>query len=185
MKLKRKLRDLIKARKTVLDAHNTYHKNKNVDPYDLEIKRYYTLVFPLFQTFMREYYPGWVDGSPITAPDGSPFVDKLVAIAVPRMETQIKILKCTAAIKKLKKIQDKAKTSDLLDSFGWPEAYDKIFSPKVSGKIRKLVKFDYYDPDSGYIDDVQAYISAAVEALEAEINRLRNTVYEDPAHEDI
>lgn len=36
----------------------------------------------------------------------------------------------------------------------WNEKYDMIFSDEVSRKL----KFDWCDPDSGYDDDVRAYM---------------------------
>lgn len=51
------------------------------------------------------------------------------------------------------KIYERAKrivASDL----EWDEKYDMIFSEEISRKV----KFDYYDPDCGYDDDVLAFM---------------------------
>jgi hypothetical protein len=51
------------------------------------------------------------------------------------------------------KIYERAKrivASDL----EWDEKYNMIFSEEISRKV----KFDYYDPDCGYDDDVLAFM---------------------------
>lgn len=53
----------------------------------------------------------------------------------------------------------------------WEEAYDTIFSDKVSHRVwdafEKLkVHFEYYDPDMGYDDDVLAFYNAVKDKLE-------------------
>ena len=48
----------------------------------------------------------------------------------------------------------------------WEEKYDLIFSAQISRKIFKLIRLDYYDPDTTYEADCEAFISALREAKE-------------------
>ncbi len=48
----------------------------------------------------------------------------------------------------------------------WTEKYNKIFSDELSVKMNELLKFDYYDPDMDYEDDVIAYVSSLSEAVQ-------------------
>jgi hypothetical protein len=53
----------------------------------------------------------------------------------------------------LKKLNKRAHR--ILDcELDWMEKYDMIFSDDMSGKVR----FDYYDPDMDYEDDVRAWV---------------------------
>ena len=56
-------------------------------------------------------------------------------------------------------------------SLEWEQKYDMIFSKEIS----HLFKFDWYDPDSSYEDDVIAYM----QALEAHM------ITEDIIHREI
>jgi hypothetical protein len=43
----------------------------------------------------------------------------------------------------------------------WGVKYDIIFSDQLSRRIRELMgPLDYYDPDTSYYEDVQAYVTA-------------------------
>lgn len=46
------------------------------------------------------------------------------------------------------------------DAGVWADLYDIVFSENVSRKIFKRFKFDYYDPDASYREDVCAFIDA-------------------------
>lgn len=75
-------------------------------------------------------------------------------------------------IKKLRKILDVAldiQNSDLDEE----KKYDMIFSEKISRQVYSLfneinVRFEYYDPDTSYEEDVNAFVSA----LEREVDQL-------------
>jgi len=66
---------------------------------------------------------------------------------------------------KLLKINKKA--NDIInDEFlTWEEKYDRIFSDKISKKVFELIRLDYWDPDTSYEEDVQAFMSAFNERL--------------------
>lgn len=53
------------------------------------------------------------------------------------------------------------------DSGVWAQLYDVVFSENVSKKIFKRFKFDYYDPDTSYREDVCAFIDAFNEYAES------------------
>ena len=43
----------------------------------------------------------------------------------------------------------------------WEAKYDMIFSDQLAKRIRELMgPLDYYDPDTSYYEDVQAYVTA-------------------------
>lgn len=46
----------------------------------------------------------------------------------------------------------------------WEDKYDMIFSDDVSKKVR----FDYYDPDTSYQEDVEAFMYGFEEYMEKE-----------------
>lgn len=46
--------------------------------------------------------------------------------------------------------------SDML----WETKYDLIFSENLSGEVFRLIRMDYYDPDTSYEEDVTAFIQA-------------------------
>lgn len=49
----------------------------------------------------------------------------------------------------------------------WEEKYDMIFSEQISKKIAATdVRIDYYDPDTSYEEDVNAYVNALIEKVE-------------------
>jgi hypothetical protein len=53
-----------------------------------------------------------------------------------------------------------------LENQDWETAYDLIF-PGISGQVRKAYSdFGWYDPDSGYDDDVLAFARALKEVAE-------------------
>lgn len=53
------------------------------------------------------------------------------------------------------------KTLDIYHSErSWEDKYDQIFSKKISSKIYKLIDLDYYDPDTSYEEDVNAFTLA-------------------------
>lgn len=59
----------------------------------------------------------------------------------------------------------------------WEDKYNLIFSDNVSTKIYKElkafnIKFEYYDPDQDYEDDINAYVNALKENEERFINIL-------------
>jgi hypothetical protein len=55
--------------------------------------------------------------------------------------------------KKLLKIHQKAKR--IVDSdLEWDDKFDKIFSRKIARKV----KFEWYDPDTSYQEDVEAFM---------------------------
>ena len=46
----------------------------------------------------------------------------------------------------------------------WKELYNKVFSNKVSVRIKNMFPdFSYYDPDTSYYEDVSAYINAFID----------------------
>lgn len=46
----------------------------------------------------------------------------------------------------------------------WGKLYDKIFSDDVSAKVWNMFPgFDYYDPDTSYYEDLQAFVSSFVD----------------------
>lgn len=57
----------------------------------------------------------------------------------------------------------------------WETKYDLIFSPDVSGAIKKTgIRLDYCDPDTSYEEDVRAFVSAATEKADELECALRN-----------
>jgi hypothetical protein len=51
-------------------------------------------------------------------------------------------------------------------SLEWDEKYNLIFSKNISIELSKLLDdFSYYDPDSGYEDDVLAYYRAVKDKI--------------------
>ena len=48
----------------------------------------------------------------------------------------------------------------------WEIKYDLIFCKAVSSRIFKIVNLDYYDPDTSYREDVQAFMSACEEKMQ-------------------
>lgn len=46
----------------------------------------------------------------------------------------------------------------------WEDKYDMIFSDEVSKKVR----FDYYNPDTSYQEDVEAFVYGFEEYMEKE-----------------
>lgn len=46
------------------------------------------------------------------------------------------------------------------DAGVWRELYDVVFSVNVSQKIFDRFRFEYYDPDTSYREDVCAFINA-------------------------
>ena len=70
-------------------------------------------------------------------------------------------------IQQLKKIE--AIAVDIVNSDMEAEyKYDLIFSEKISRKVFALfqdspLRFDYYDPDTSYEEDIQAFVSALTE----------------------
>lgn len=72
-----------------------------------------------------------------------------------------------SVLEKLKKIR--AKCERIVDSnLEWDEKYDLIFSEDISLTVFDLIKLDYYDPDTSYEEDVQAF----VQALKDKVSRL-------------
>jgi len=61
---------------------------------------------------------------------------------------------------KLRNLNRKANEIYNSEFFTWEEKYDQIFSEKISKKVFNLIKLDYYDPDTSYQEDVQAFMSA-------------------------
>lgn len=60
------------------------------------------------------------------------------------------------------------------DSLTWEEKYDEVFGGEIGNRIQEVlssleIRMNYYDPDSGYDDDVRAYCSA-LETLVENIN---------------
>ena len=66
---------------------------------------------------------------------------------------------------KLEKLNRKANEIYESEFFTWEEKYDQIFSEKISRKVFKMIRLDYYDPDTSYQDDVQAFMTAFNERL--------------------
>jgi hypothetical protein len=66
---------------------------------------------------------------------------------------------------KLEKLNRKANEIYESEFFTWEEKYDQIFSEKISRKVFKMIRLDYYDPDTSYQDDVQAFMIAFNERL--------------------
>jgi len=66
---------------------------------------------------------------------------------------------------KLENLNRKANEIYESDFFTWEEKYDQIFSEKISRKVFKMIRLDYYDPDTSYQDDVQAFMTAFNERL--------------------
>ncbi len=57
-------------------------------------------------------------------------------------------------------------------NISWDDKYDLIFNPRCSRKVfaafRELnLRFEYYDPDSDYEDDVRAFANAFEERMTA------------------
>jgi hypothetical protein len=53
---------------------------------------------------------------------------------------------------------------DSEDDTVWGKLYDKIFSEDVARKVWKMFPyFDYYDPDTSYYEDLQAFVSSFVD----------------------
>jgi hypothetical protein len=51
-------------------------------------------------------------------------------------------------------------------TYSWELKYDMIFNDRVSGKVFELISMDYYDPDTSYQEDVQAFYNALTEYME-------------------
>lgn len=54
------------------------------------------------------------------------------------------------------RIYERAKRIVESNEIDWDDKYDLIFSEEISQKFN----FDYYDPDTSYKEDVEAFISA-------------------------
>ena len=53
---------------------------------------------------------------------------------------------------------------DSKDDEIWGKLYDRIFSESVARKVWKMFPyFDYYDPDTSYYEDLQAFVSSFVD----------------------
>ena len=50
--------------------------------------------------------------------------------------------------------------SIIKSDMSWEEKYELIFSPEISQKVFEIVRFDYYDPDTTYEEDVMAFYNA-------------------------
>lgn len=51
--------------------------------------------------------------------------------------------------------------SNIYDDNAWKKLYDKVFSDEISRAIcNKFPNFDWYDPDTSYYEDVNAFIEA-------------------------
>jgi hypothetical protein len=61
---------------------------------------------------------------------------------------------------KIVKLNNKTQEIINRDDLEWEQKYDKIFSDKISRKVQKLIRLDYYDPDTSYEEDVMAFASA-------------------------
>lgn len=58
------------------------------------------------------------------------------------------------------------KTESIVESdMSWEAKYDLIFSPEISQQVFKLVRLNYYDPDTTYEEDVMAFFNAFKEYL--------------------
>lgn len=68
---------------------------------------------------------------------------------------------------KLKRLHKKANDIYTHTFLTWEEKYDQIFSEDVSKKVFNLVHLDYYDPDTDYEEDVQAFMNAFNERIKS------------------
>ena len=51
--------------------------------------------------------------------------------------------------------------SKIYDDTAWEKLYNKIFSDEISRAIcKRFLSFDWYDPDTSYYEDVNAFIEA-------------------------
>ena len=50
-------------------------------------------------------------------------------------------------------------------NLSWEAKYDLIFSPELSRRVFELARFNYYDPDATYEEDVMAFFNAFKEYL--------------------
>jgi len=61
---------------------------------------------------------------------------------------------------KLKVIYNKAIKIVEDNDISWENTYDLIFSAEVSQAVFTLIKLEWYDPDTSYKEDVEAFMSA-------------------------
>jgi phenylalanyl-tRNA synthetase beta subunit len=67
---------------------------------------------------------------------------------------------------KFKKLVQKAENIRRDYGLSWERKYDLIFSNEISSKIRSMTyNIEYYDPDTSYEEDVNAYVNALVDYL--------------------
>ena len=51
--------------------------------------------------------------------------------------------------------------SKIFDDIAWQKLYNKVFSDEISRAIcKRFPNFDWYDPDTSYYEDVNAFIEA-------------------------
>lgn len=137
--------------------------------------RFRAVVHDSFNTILREYYPG----------ETKPALDtmELLSVLLPLLKTQIKIAELKKMIKKINSLYDLGvhgsahlyhhPDAEIDEACEWENIYRKIFSEKISKKVHKMVHLDYYDPDTSYREDVQAFVNAAIPALQNEIVKLK------------
>jgi len=59
-------------------------------------------------------------------------------------------------------------------SIEWERAYDKIFSQDVSKRALSIYRFDWYDPDTTYKDDLMHFMWGFEEAVDEVKNKLND-----------
>lgn len=62
------------------------------------------------------------------------------------------------------------KTAHIMESdFSWEEKYDLIFSEEISKRVFAITPNSWYDPDTTYQEDVEAFYDQFKEQVKREI----------------
>lgn len=84
------------------------------------------------------------------------------------------LAKCNAGVNAVNKMSSEKQWE------GWEILYNKIFSPSVSKRIFSLLpNFSYYDPDTSYQDDVEAFVNALNIEIGVDMNEIQEKNIED------
>lgn len=170
-----KLKELKKLESDCIAAKWNYVGSAGTN-YIVYKRKFAHIVHDAFNKILREYYPGE------TKPDLADPME-LLSVLLPLLKTQIKIVELEKMIKKINDLYDLGvhgsahlyhhPYAEIDEACEWENIYRKIFSEKISKKVHKMVHLDYYDPDTSYREDVQAFVNAAIPALQNEIVKLK------------
>lgn len=170
-----KLKELKKLLAKV-DNYRTQYLCSYGAVFNVSRNNYHNAVYLAYDTILREYYPFMTE---VHKDDP----DDLYNVLLPLLKTQIKIAELKKMIKKINHLYDLGvhgsahlyhhPDAEIDEACEWENIYRKIFSEKISKKVHKMVHLDYYDPDTSYHEDVQAFVNAAIPALQNEIVKLK------------